>query len=311
MTASRVPDFLIIGAMKSGTTTLYDDLETQDGVFLPENKEPNLLTRAQLSDDQLRTRYGELFVEARPDQICGDGSTHYSQSPSFPGVPERALGLLGNAFRVIYMVRNPIARTISHHHHMMSVGEITGDIDEAVRLDERLVQYSRYGMQLQPWLEAVGPDRVRVVVFEEYVEDRVGTIHRLADFLGFAFQADRIDTERVSNASTGKQVPRGIWHHVSQSDLYLRFVRPLVPSDLRRRVTGLFKATAPPRPAPPSRATVDWLLEQFSEDADLLARQIGRPGPIWDWEATRARYLEALEAEAASTGASSEPITPS
>ena len=83
-----VPHFLIIGAMKAATSTLYDQLRHQPGIFLPELKEPNFF-----SDDAHYARgidwYTGLFAEAGPSDLIGDASTHYTWSDSYRRFPNR------------------------------------------------------------------------------------------------------------------------------------------------------------------------------------------------------------------------------
>ena len=85
-----------------------------------------------------------------------DASTAYSKRPDFEGVPERAVAVLPAGFKVIYMVRHPIERIVSQHHHAHFAGEVGASIDDAVRQHDRFIHYSRYAYQLEPWLEAVG-----------------------------------------------------------------------------------------------------------------------------------------------------------
>ena len=77
----RLPGFLIIGAMKAGTTTLYHDLLTNPQVFFPLDKEPGNLASHDVLGEDGRGRYASIFKTARPDQICGEASTTYTKLP--------------------------------------------------------------------------------------------------------------------------------------------------------------------------------------------------------------------------------------
>src|SRR5271155_5494150 len=82
------PDFIVIGAMKSATTTLHEQLARQPGFCMSRPKEPNFF-----SDDRMFARgwawYGSLFQAAKPTDLCGESSTHYTKLPSYPWTVER------------------------------------------------------------------------------------------------------------------------------------------------------------------------------------------------------------------------------
>src|SRR4051812_13835299 len=82
------PDFLIIGAMKSATTTLPEQLARQPGVFMPRPTEPNFF-----SDDDVFARgldwYGSLYRGAEPPALRGESSTHYTKRPTYPNTVRR------------------------------------------------------------------------------------------------------------------------------------------------------------------------------------------------------------------------------
>src|SRR5262245_21769816 len=124
--------FLVIGAMKAGTTSLFNDLAQNPAIYIPE-KEPAYLTRYNIPDAV--AAYRKLFDSARADQIVGEASTGYSMLPRFKGVPERARACLGPDVSILYLVRNPILRTLSHHYHTMSYGAAHRDPAIALRDD--------------------------------------------------------------------------------------------------------------------------------------------------------------------------------
>jgi hypothetical protein len=87
------PDFLIIGAMKSGTSTLAAQLSEQAGIFMTTPKEPNFF-----SDDDVYAQglpwYAALFDAAEPGDIKGEASTHYTKRPTYPETLARAQAVL-------------------------------------------------------------------------------------------------------------------------------------------------------------------------------------------------------------------------
>ena len=165
--ALRLPDFLIIGAMKAGTTTLYGDLMTNSQVFMPDDKEPHCLVREDVLRHRGQRYYAGLFKAARSDQICGEASTGYSKASRFPGVALRAKQVLRHDLKLIYLVREPVARAISHHHNEIHNPTVPTDINEAIRVHAPLIEFGMYTMQLKPWLETFGREQLHIVQFEQ------------------------------------------------------------------------------------------------------------------------------------------------
>ena len=118
--SARLPDFIIIGAMKSATSTLHNQLSAQPGIFMSTPKEPNFF-----SDDEIYSRglswYKGLFSDAKPDDICGESSTHYTKLPDYPDTIARLKSAVPQP-KLIYVMRHPIDRLVSHYIHQWSEG---------------------------------------------------------------------------------------------------------------------------------------------------------------------------------------------
>lgn len=294
----RFPEFLIVGAMKCGTTTLFMDLCAHPSVFMPDDKEPH-----NLCDDEALTphgieSYGSLFRPARPDQICGEASTGYSKIPYFGDVVSRALRVLGRDLRIIYIVREPIARIVSHHYHNYANGACGPDIGRTIEEDPRLIDYTRYATQIEPWLEAYGPEAVRVIRFESFVRDRRAYGADLHRFLGIAPRPELIDPGAVHNRGEGKAVPRGLTG-VLRTGLYKRYLRRMAPDAVREWAKRSLLPRAPERPAGPSAALVDRLIDELSPELERLRRIMGSDVPIWDMDEVRGRFRAGGGREAA------------
>lgn len=282
---SRLPDFLVIGAMKSGTTSLYEDLRRQPQVYFPPGeKEPNALIDRHVVTAKGRRAYARLYRLAAEEQVCGDASTGYTKRPDFEGVAKRAVGLLGANFRAIYIVREPLARTISHHYHELARGRIAGMLDQAVHRHPRLIGYSRYAYQLRPWLEELGDDRIKVMRFEDYIMDRVRTVTSVCRFLGIEPHPELVNTERVFGRTVARSVPRGPFWWMSRTPVYRRFVRQWLPDDTRERLRRKLLPKPPPRPPAPHEDTLRYLAEMLAPEVEELSDMMGFDKPLWDLE---------------------------
>lgn len=285
----QLPDFLIIGAQKSGTTTLYADLACQAAVCMSSVKEPSVLVRFSEPHEAAKY-YAHLFEAKDSHRRFGEASTLYTQIPTYTGIAERARRLLGPDLRLLYVVRNPVERAISHHYHAYSRGRVGRDIDSAIRSEPMFVDHGRYAMQLEPWLAQFGRAAVLVDRFEDYVRDRAATVRRVGVFLDVPVDTRLIQTEREFNKG-GDQIA-GYLRPIITSDLYKLWLRRLVPDRIRKRAFRLLAPRPPDRPPPPRLDTIDYLIERLGPDVQRLRELIGPDAPAWDFDATRRRYAD-------------------
>ena len=285
----QLPDFLIIGAQKSGTTTLYADLACQATVCMSSVKEPSVLVRFSDLDAAARY-YGRLFEATSSHRRFGEASTLYTQLPTYTGIAERARRLLGPDLRLLYILRNPVERAISHHYHAYARGRALPDINTAVRTDAMFVDHGRYSMQLEPWLDLFGRDAVLVVRFEDYVRDRAAAVRGVGDFLGVPVDPGLLEADREFNKG-GNQIA-GYLRPIITSDIYKLWLRRAVPERLRKRLFELLAPHPPERSVPPRLETIDYLIERLRPEAERLRELLGPDAPAWDFEATRRKYKE-------------------
>ena len=151
----RGPDFIVIGAMKCATSTLHEQLARQTGVFMTTPKEPNFF-----SDDEQHERgaewYAHLFADADDDALAGESSTHYTKLPTYPGTIDRMAETLTDRVKFIYVMRHPFDRMLSHYVHEWTQAVISCPLDDAVDEHPELIAYSRYAMQLKPYIARFG-----------------------------------------------------------------------------------------------------------------------------------------------------------
>lgn len=253
----RLPDFVLIGSMKCGTSTLAVQLAAQKGVFVTTPKEPNFF-----SDDEIYSRgldwYRALFDAARPGDIRGEASTHYTKLPTYPDTLARMQVVL-TAPKLIYMIRNPVTRAVSHYIHEWSEGRMGHDpLAEFARHSEML-DYGRYGWQITPFIEAYGRDAVLLTSLEGLKSDPQGELTRVAAHIGLEraewkddLGAQNVSAERVRKfpmqkllidnpvAETLRRtlVPRSLREKIRKSRTIRE--RPELPDDLRARLEAAF-----------------------------------------------------------------------
>jgi len=286
----RLPDFLVIGAMKAGTTSLCWDLANHPGIFIPTVKEPHTLCIDDVTTERGKEKYARLFSNVAPGQLCGEGSTGYTKLPVIKNIPERARKVLGKDLKVIYIIREPVARALSHHYHLCRAGN-SWTFEEALKEDQLVTTCSKYGMQLAPWVDTFGLSNAHVIRFEDYVEDKDAVIGQLLNFLNVATKANDTDESRVMNTGEGQRVPPDWlrdstlfrkWTRFKRGQLYKRAIRPYLPDSLLGRAKKLVFNPPPERPALPPISVIRDYIEQLREDQELLCSLIKASKPIWN-----------------------------
>lgn len=261
------PDFIVIGAMKCGTTTLAAQLGAQPGFFMTDPKEPNYF-----SDDHIFARgpawYAALFEPAAPSDLRGEASTHYTKLPDLPETLPRMTAALAEV-RLVYMIRNPMARLVSHYIHDWSEGLLDGPLDDGmIERYAPLTNYGLYGMQIAPYIEAYGPDAVLLTSLERLKRDEGAELARIAAHLGHdgpvAWQAD-LAAENVS-AERVRKLPMHRFLVDSVVATVLR--RNLVPKGVRKRVREARMMKERPEVPAAARAALE---ARFAEDRESLA----------------------------------------
>jgi hypothetical protein len=176
-----LPNLIIIGGLKCGTTSLHHYLNLHPSISMSRPKELNFFVE-ELNWGLGPGWYGSHFDAGAA--VRGETSPHYTDRPRLEGVAARMRELIPHA-SLIYMVRDPIDRMLSHFLHNVAGGYEHRSLEEAFgRWDTAYVDRSRYAFQLDPYLEAFGPDRIRVVSREELKTDRARVMRALFEFLG-------------------------------------------------------------------------------------------------------------------------------
>lgn len=182
----RLPDFIIVGAAKSGTSTLFDHLCHHSRVFGSAEKEPCFFDAAVAWNEGLDW-YRSLFADAAPHQLCVEASTNYTRYPQVPGVPERIKETVPRA-KLIYIVRDPVDRAYSHfvHRHMKELypnQPFHMAFDEFVAHDPMCIDSSRFDLQIDRYLEHFPREQMLVLSFEELLSDPADLLERVQRFL--------------------------------------------------------------------------------------------------------------------------------
>jgi hypothetical protein len=200
--AGEMPNLIVIGGLKCGTTSLHHYLNLHPEIAMSRPKELNYFV-AELNWALGSDWYRGHFPAAAA--VRGETSPHYTNRPRFEGVAERMRESLPEDARFVYMVRHPIDRLLSHYLHNVSGGYETRELADAVADPScAYVQRGRYAYQLEPYLEAFGPDRVLVVTREELGAERDATVRRVFKFAGVEPEFTSPEFDREWETGSGK-----------------------------------------------------------------------------------------------------------
>ncbi|WP_432797433.1 sulfotransferase [Poriferisphaera sp. WC338] len=238
------PDFVIIGGMKCATSTLHDQLQQQPGMFLTEPKEPYFFSNDEVYAKGLDW-YASLFKEAKDDDLCGESSTHYAKLPTYPKTIERLLAYKPDV-KVVYVVRHPINRLVSQYIHGWTEQEFSFGIDKAIDQVPRLTEYSLYAMQLRPWIDAIGKDRIQLVFFDRLIKDSQYELERICKFLGYEGDPVWKDDLDASNVSAERERKSGLRDAIVYSKPMTLVRKKFVPQKFRDWVKGFWKMKGRP-----------------------------------------------------------------
>jgi hypothetical protein len=260
------PDFIILGAMKCGTTTLAAQLGAQKGVFMTEPKEP-----CYFSDDAVFAKgpdwYASLFASAAPADITGEASTHYTKRPDLPQTVGRMKAALPEV-RLVYMIRDPMARIVSHYIHEWSQGVLSRPLEVEIDAHAPLVDYGLYGWQIGPFVEAYGRDAILLTSLERMTADPGGELARVAAHVGHHGPVTWVEESEVENVSAQRSRKLPLHGVLVDNPVATALRRTLVPKRLRTWVRQARQMKG--RPEIPV-ARVPALQARFAEDREALA----------------------------------------
>jgi Sulfotransferase family len=265
------PDFIVIGAMKSATTTLHEQLARQSGLYMSRPKEPNFF-----SDNENYARgwswYSSLFRAAGGGDLCGESSTHYSKLPTYPRTVDRMVRGLPR-LKLIYLIRHPIDRLISQYVHERTTGRITTSLDDAVDSHPELIDYSRYSMQLQPYLDAYGFANILPVFFSRLVNHSQAELERIGRYLNHDRPLTWDASLKAQNMGTDRLRPSPIRDALVQAPVLTTLRKRIVPQQWSQSLKGFWRARID-RPEI-TRELTERLRDVFDADLAQLGSWLG------------------------------------
>ena len=294
-----LPSFLVLGAQKAGTTSIYDYLAQHPDIFMSPVKEPHFFTylnvEAPRSSPEEHSRfyrplqpiaqledYERLFEGAGGRTIRGEASPSYIYGPA---APQNIRDIVPDA-KLIVILRNPVDRAFSNYQMNRRSGqELLTTFEDAIAAEEcriaegwgfawHYLAKGRYAEQLRRYLGVFPADQLKIMLFDDLIADPTSFMRDVYTFVG----ADSGFVPNVEHSSNVSGVPknRALSLVLRPAQLTHRWWSPFVPIAVRHRVRSATLTRE--RMLSDTRSR---LLAQFDAEITDLGRLIGRDLSSW------------------------------
>lgn len=293
-----MPDFLIIGAYKSGTTSMVQYLGQHPDIFMPWLQEPNYFAYPPSGDlskrrpevdrntiyrrhrTPARSQYEALFIDAPAGALVGECSPEYMRSPL-------ACGRIANelpAAKLLAILRNPVDRAFSDFQAFVRDSVEQSTFAEAIRRHPRsdpgyhYVSTGFYGKQLEPYFDTFPADHIKVVLTEDLKADGQGVLREVCEWLGVSHDGWTPDMTEQRNVS-GRPGNAAVALAYRLRRTMRPWVKPLVTKGMQRRADALLAAGLRRETMEPQVRRE--LTEVYRDDIALLQSLINRDLSAW------------------------------
>lgn len=289
-----LPNFLIIGAQKSGTTSLYHYLEQHPEIYMSPAKEVHFFDneggkpdfggppgrRPMFPNPTSIQEYRAMFAGAKNEKAIGEATPSYMYVPE---VPERIKHHMPEA-RLIAVLRDPAERAYSAFLHTRRSGrEPLDDFESALRAEEVRIQenwhhlyhYKARGLyheQLLRYHETFGRDNVRTYLYEDLVKDPAAIVQDICRFLGVVDSF--VPDVSVRYNASGVPKNRFVSALIKKSGAAVPALKRVVPFGVRQKMKGQVFAKPPPFPEETRGEQVEYYREDVLRLQDLIGRDL-------------------------------------
>ncbi len=294
-----LPNFVVVGAPKCGTTSLYHYLRQHPQVFLPQRKELHYFSFPHLSrlvagpgDDSILATssstlegYRAYFADVGGEKAIGDISPsyfHYADEVA----PEirRALG----APKIIVMLRDPVQKAFSQYMHLVRDAREDLSFPQALHAEReriergysamwRYAESSLFTRRTQRYMDEFGRDRVKVVLFDDLTRDPERTVEEIFAFL----EVDpgvKVELDSTFNRSGA---PRSRWvaNLITRPNPITSAARKVLPLSLTGKVRDLLQRANTGAKHQLDAQSREELWKFFAADTAELEQLLGRAVP--------------------------------
>jgi len=251
------PNFFIVGAAKAGTTSLYEYLRHTRGVYMSPEKEPGYFRttipdRRKTNKINEKSQYLKLFKGVTDEKAIGEATPSYLRDPLSHKLIQEAVPKA----RIIIILRDPVERAFSAYLMRESKGWVEKSFHETIidGLSQKKKEPKDFNFFLDPglytqnvkkYIDTFGPDRVKILIFEEFIKDPKKTIKEVLEFLG----VDAEPPETIGKIHNPYGKPRGrLAKEILGSKTMLELSNKIVPQSIRWKIRGKILLKKEPKP---------------------------------------------------------------
>lgn len=223
--------FMIIGAMKCGTTALSQFLDQHVDISIHDQKEPNIFNKKNWKV-LLEEYYSHFDSKAK---YWGEASTHYTKYPISQNAPTN-IHSYNPEMKLIYIVRHPFERIVSDYMHQYMRGYTKLTLSEAIKELPDLIDKSKYYMQLEKFRALFTKDQILVLAYDDFKSDHMKLLGRITAFIGV--DAIHKIKNTTKNTSLNNIKPLVKYDNIQKKvPSFIRFIIPKRIKNLLRKIT--------------------------------------------------------------------------
>ena len=290
------PNLLIVGAAKSGTTSLHNYLNQHNDVFMCNPKEPHFLINDEIGIQRIpigisdKIAYEKLFLEGEGLKYRGESSVMYLMYPEIviPKIKEH----LGSEVKIVIMLRNPVERAYSGYQHVKryNIKEDILEFRDAWDVSEqryfsnpdmtpasRYKELGLYYNQVKSYLENFN---THIIIYEDYKLDFQNEMNKVFDFL--EINRMEINSEQQHMVGGWQWQNQKVKSLMTRKNLLKSFLKVIIPSKamrklIRQKIQDRNSADVPPI----SIEDKNMLKDYYKDDVRQLSELLGRDLNYW------------------------------
>lgn len=292
-----LPDFFLVGAARSATTTTFEALRTHSQINMPAIKEPQYFSynpdrpgfnpgngpgdKGETIWTKTKSKYKKYFKQK--NTLHGDASVSYLYSPD---APKKIADCVPDA-KIIIQLRHPVDRAYSHYKQLVRDGRETKSFKKAINEEENRIEKNwewawhykhvgQYAEQVKRYKKYFPDEQIRIVRFDDYVLNTKKVIHNHIAFLNLEEENITIKPYNISGDIYSRKLARWLFRWGDSVDGTLQSISPTDLPDqlidvLKKGVRGLRRLNRKSKSAEPIDSSLyNNLLSHFSNDIKKL-----------------------------------------
>lgn len=294
---NKLPNFLIIGAHKAGSTSLYGYLKQHPDIFMC-FKEPRFFAHDVKYSKGLKY-YSKFFAECKKETMIGEPSSVYSSYLYLEKIIKR-IYKFNPKIKLIYILRNPISRTYSFYWWSIRMQAEFLSFEEALQQEETRIHKDDFGL-IDPWsykrsglyfsiiekyLKYFPKENLKVILLDDLKSSAIKTCNEVFEFLNLKkFDVTILEDDKINKASlpTNKFIQRNLTKPSTITFLISNILRYTLGTDKKMKLLEFInKKTVKSFEYPPmNESTFEYLVKYFKNDIKQLENFLNRDLSQW------------------------------